>query len=204
MSSRIPDGVHVFRYEAGDLCYEPPESAPDDWEGDLADLIGDYIAVESVKAIRSDERSKVEGEQRREIQRLEDDLAGERKRADAERDGAAFLQRRYDEESARAAKAEQALTKVRDIIGGSSDEVPESVERLLARCYKAEQALATERSKVVKEVRGYLKSRVGELKTCAETRRVHPDERLRAEHWEGAYLSALNWLASFDQEAPDE
>ena len=48
----LPEGVHVFRYEAGDPCYEPPESAPDDdWEGNLNDLIGVYVRVEDLGGI---------------------------------------------------------------------------------------------------------------------------------------------------------
>lgn len=61
------DGLRVFRYEGGDLNYEPRDSAPSDWDGNLGDLIGDYIAVESIPAIRSDERSKVVGEAREKV-----------------------------------------------------------------------------------------------------------------------------------------
>lgn len=70
MSSQVPEEVQVFRYEAGDLNYEPRESAPPTWDGDLRDLIGDYVAVESIDAIRSDERSKVESE----VERLKGEL----------------------------------------------------------------------------------------------------------------------------------
>ena|GEM_PF-4815352 len=44
-------GLQRFRYEGGDLNYEPYDSAPGDWSGDLGDLIGDYFRAEDVEAL---------------------------------------------------------------------------------------------------------------------------------------------------------
>lgn len=41
-----------FRYEGGDLDYEPADSAPADWDGDLGDLIGDYVRAEDAENLR--------------------------------------------------------------------------------------------------------------------------------------------------------
>lgn len=40
-----------FRYEGGDLDYAPAASAPEDWDGNLGDLIGDYFRAEDVEAL---------------------------------------------------------------------------------------------------------------------------------------------------------
>lgn len=74
-SRALPAGVHVFRYEAGELCYEPPESAPDDWEGNLNDLIGDYVGLADLPAIERAVREETEAELR-DGQRLVDAAEG--------------------------------------------------------------------------------------------------------------------------------
>ena len=45
-----PDRAELqrFRYEGGDLDYEPRHSAPEDWDGNLSDLIGDYVSVDAL------------------------------------------------------------------------------------------------------------------------------------------------------------
>lgn len=49
-----------FRYEAGDLNYEPADSAPEGWDGNLADLIGDYFRAEDVAAALQDREAELE------------------------------------------------------------------------------------------------------------------------------------------------
>lgn len=61
-----PKTMPVFRYEASDLSYEPPDSAPDDWDGNLNDLIGDYIRLgdhqRRIEALKHEQMVKVTAE----------------------------------------------------------------------------------------------------------------------------------------------
>lgn len=49
-SALVEPGLQRFRYEADQLVYEPRDSAPEDWDGDLGDLIGDYYRAEDADA----------------------------------------------------------------------------------------------------------------------------------------------------------
>ena len=62
-AEKVPDHIQVFRYEAADLNYEPLDSAPKGWDGNLNDLIGDYISVEALGEIKH----QWEAEQREEV-----------------------------------------------------------------------------------------------------------------------------------------
>ncbi len=58
--------VTVFRYEGGDLNYEPLDSAPPEWDGNLNDLIGDYVRLDDhqrrVEALKHEQMVKVTAE----------------------------------------------------------------------------------------------------------------------------------------------
>jgi hypothetical protein len=83
-ASGSPKFVPVFRYEGGDLNYEPPESAPDEWDGNLNDLIGDYVRRDDhrrrVEALKHEQMVKVTAEAQRADQARKQGAEEERER----------------------------------------------------------------------------------------------------------------------------
>jgi hypothetical protein len=59
---QVPEEVQRYRWEADQLSYEPPESAPTEHSASLLAPLGEYISVEDLPALRQQFAEELAGE----------------------------------------------------------------------------------------------------------------------------------------------